>query len=78
MRIRPHAPISFRCQFGQFRFQATLFVEELIGSIAIQPILDQRKMPGMSTRVGDGHLMRAESALNLLAIDHFWPCPALG
>ena len=76
--IRAHASFTLRCKVGQFRFQAALRREKFFWLVAPQPVLQQLEMFGMGRRVGERHLMRAERAFNLQAIDHLWPCPSFG
>ena len=40
--IRAHASIASGRQFGQFRFQAALLIEEFLRAIAPQPVFQQR------------------------------------
>ena len=76
--IRAHASFALGCQFGQFRFEATLRVEQFLRPVAPQPVFQQLQMFGMRGRVGERHLVRTESAFNLQAVNHLRPGPALG
>ena len=76
--IGAHAPVARGRKFGQFRFQAPLLVEQLLRPVAPQPVLQQLEVLGMGGRVGERHLVRTESALDLQAVDHLGPGPALG
>ncbi len=77
--IRAHAPFALGRKFGQFRLQAALLVEEFFRPVAPQPVFQQLEVFGMGGRViGERHLVRAEGAFNLQAIDHLRPGPALG
>ena len=78
VRIRAHAAVALGRKFGQFRFQAALLVEEFLRPIAPQPVFQQLEMFGMGGRIGERHLVRAERAFDLQAIDHLGPGPALG
>ena len=78
MRIRAHASFALGRQFGQFRFQAALRIEEFLRPVAPQPVFQQLEVFGMGGRVGERHLVRPEGAFNLQAIDHLRPRPALG
>ena len=73
---RPLAPLG--CQFGQFRFEAAPLIEEFLWPVAPHPGFQQFEVFGMGGRVGKRHLVGTEGALNLQAIDHLWPRPALG
>ena len=76
--IRAHASFALGRQFGQFRFQAALLIEEFLRPVAPQPVFQQLEVFGMGGRVGERHLVRPEGAFNLQAIDHLRPRPALG
>ena len=77
MGIRAHAAFALGRKFGQFRFQSALLIEEFLRSVAAQPVFQQLEMFGMYIWM-QRHLMRAESAFDLQAIDDFRPGPALG
>ncbi len=78
VRIRAHATVALGRQFGQFRFQAALFIEELFGSVAPQPVFQELEVFGMCGRVGERHLVRPEGAFDRQAIDYLRSGPALG
>src|ERR1700683_1794657 len=78
MGIGAHASLTLRRQFSQFWFQTALFIEEFLGPIAPQPIFEQLEVLGIGGRIGERHLVRTESALNLKAVDDFRARPALG
>ncbi len=78
MGIRPHASFALGRKFGQFRFRATLLIEEFLRPVTPQPNFQQLEVFGMSGRVGERHLVRSEGALDLQTIDHLRPRPALG
>ena len=65
--IRPHASLTLGRKFGQFRFQAALFVEEFLRPVALQPIFQELEVFGMSGWVGERHLVCPEGAFNLQA-----------
>ena len=75
--IGAHASLALGRQFGQFRLQAALLVEELLRPVAPQPVFQQLEVFGMGGRV-ERHLVRAEGAFDLQAVDHLRPGPALG
>ncbi len=75
--IRTHAAFAFGCEFGQFRFQTALLVKDLLWPVAPQPVFEHREMFGIGGRVFDRHLVRAEGAFNLQAINHLRSRPAL-
>ena len=76
--IRAHASFALGRKFGQFRFQAALLIEEFLRPVAPQPVFQQLEVFGMGGRVGERHLVRAEGAFDLQAVDHLRPRPALG
>ncbi len=78
MGIRAHASFTRGREFGQFRFQAALLIEEFLRPVAPQPVLQQREVFGMRGRVGERYLMCAERAFDLAAVDHLRPRPAFG
>ena len=49
VRIRAHAAFAFGRQLGQFRLQAALLIEELLGPIASQPVFEQLEVLGMAS-----------------------------
>ncbi|MNC92093.1 hypothetical protein D3C83_84580 [compost metagenome] len=77
MRIRAHAPVPRGRKRGQFRFQAALHIEQLLGPVASQPCFQQSQVPGMGGGM-ERDLVRSEAALNLESIDDPRPGPALG
>ena len=76
--IRAHASFALGREFGQFRFQAALLVEEFLRPVAPQPVFQQLEVFGMGGRVGERHLVRTEGAFDLQAIDDLRSRPALG
>ena len=75
--LEPMRRSPFGRKFGQFRLQAALLVEEFLGPVASQPVFQHLEMFGMGGRVGERHLVRAERAFDLFAIDDLRPGPAL-
>ena len=76
--IGAHASFALGRQFGQFRFQTALLIEEFLRPVASQPVFQQLEVFGMGGRIGERHLVRTEGAFNLQAIDDLRPRPALG
>ena len=76
--IGAHASLALGRQFGQFRFQPALLIEEFLRPVAPQPVFQQLEVLGMGGRVGERHLVRAEGAFHLQAVDHLGSRPALG
>ena len=56
--IRAHASFALGRQFGQFRFQASLLIEEVLRPVAPQPVFQQLEVFGMSGRVSERRLVR--------------------
>ena len=75
--IRAHASFALGRKSSQLRFQAALRVEELLRPVAPEPFFQQLEVLGMRGRLGDRHLVRAEGAFDLQAIDDLRPRPAL-
>ena len=64
--IGAHAARAGGGQFGQFRFEAALVVEEFFGPVAFQPVLKLLQMFGrVRGGVGERHLVGAEGAFDL-------------
>ena len=76
--ICSHASFSLGRKFGQFRFQASLLIEEFFGLVASQPVFQQLEVFGIARQVGQRNLMRAKRAFNRQTIDNLRPRPALG
>src|SRR5476649_910548 len=77
VRIRPHTFCALGRKLRQFRFQATVLIEEFLGAIALQPVFEHLEVLGMGSRVGKRYLVRPESTFNLQAIDYFRSGPSL-
>ena len=78
VRIGAHPPVALRRQFGQFRQQAAIFIEQFLGLVAFHPAFKLLDMIGMLGIHQERHLVRAEGALDLQTIDDFRSGPALG
>ena len=77
MGIGAHAPLAFWRQFGQFRDEPAIRVEQLLCPVAPHPALELPQMLGMLGINEQRNLMRPEGSLVLQAVDHSWPRPAL-
>jgi hypothetical protein len=64
MRVRAHAARAPWGKLGQLRHQAPTLVEELLGAVAPQPVLEDAKVVAVIADVGDRHLVRAPRALD--------------
>jgi len=78
VRVRAHSPVAPRRQFGQLRPQATGVVEQLPGTIAQHPLLEQPHVVGLVEELGQRHLVRPPAALDGLAVHFPGAGPALG
>ena len=65
MRIGAHAPVALGGQISQFRQQAAIVIEQLLGLVAFHPGFKLRDMFGMVGVDEQRHLMRAKRALDL-------------
>ena len=73
MRVRTHALLALRSEFGQFRLsQPAVFIKELLRPVALQPIFQHLQVFGMGSRVRERHLVRPERAFNLQSIHYSW------
>ncbi len=70
MRTGAHRPR--RCQIDQIRI-VLCRVEKLVRPIASQPLLEQRQVAGIASRVRDRDLVRAPEPLDPKAIDLLGP-----
>ncbi len=77
VRIGAHASLAPGRKFGQFGLEAALRVEELFRPVAPQPFFQQPEVLGMRGRL-ERHLVRAEGAFHLQAVDDLRAGPALG
>ena len=78
VRIGAHPPVALRRQFGQFRHETSMLIEQFFCLVAFHPAFKLLEMIRMLGIHQDRYLMRPERALNLQAIDDFRSCPALG
>ena len=69
MRIGAHPAVALRRQFGQFRDESAIFIEQFFGLVALHPAFQLLDMIGMIRIHQKRHLVRSESALDLEAID---------
>ncbi|OPZ67628.1 MAG: hypothetical protein BWY83_02559 [bacterium ADurb.Bin478] len=78
MRIVAHAVRPFRRQFSQFRFEASLLVEQLIRLIAHQPGLQRLQLVRFVFRIGQRHLVGTPGILDLFSVHLLGAGPAFG
>ena len=78
MGIGTHAPVALRCQLGELGHQPARVVEQLLGPVALHPALEEPDMVRVLRIDEQRHLVGAESALDLQAVDDLRPRPALG
>src|ERR1700684_1200677 len=78
MRIRAHTAIPARGERGQLRYEAAIFIEELLRLVAAHPALQLQEVLGMVRIDNQRYLVRTESALDLEAVNSFGSCPPLG
>ena len=78
MRVGAHAPLALRRQRLQLGAQAAVGIEQLLGLVAAQPVLEQLQVRRVAAHVGERHLVRAPRALDLVAADLLRSGPALG
>ena len=78
VRIGAHPPVALRRQFGQFRHEPAIFIEQFLGLVAFHPAFQLLDMIGMLGIHQQRHLVRSEGALDLQAVDYFRSRPALG
>jgi hypothetical protein len=69
VRIGAHPPVALRRQIGQFRYQAAIIIEQLLGLVAFHPAFKLLDVIGMLWIHQERHLMRSERTLDLEAID---------
>jgi hypothetical protein len=76
--IGAHPPWSFRGQCLQLRHQAPLGIEQLIGFVASQPVLQLLEVGRIVMDSRQRHLMGPPEPLDLVAIDLLRTGPAFG
>ena len=59
-------------------YRVTPIVKELLGTVAVQPLLELGQMLGVGANLGQRNLMAAEGPLHLQPVDVPWTGPALG
>ncbi len=67
--IGAHPAVALRRQFGQFRHEPPIFIEQFLGLVAFHPAFKLLDMIGMLGIHQERHLVRSESALDLQAVD---------
>ena len=60
------------------RHQVPVFVEQLLGPVALHPLFEDPDVLGLGGQFGKRHLVRAESALDLLPVHYLGAGPAFG
>ncbi len=76
-RVRAHAAIAGRHERAELADRRARRVEELLGPVRPQPLLEHFAVSVVAARVRERHLMGAERALDALAVDHRRAGPAL-
>ena len=76
VRVGADAVVALGREFAQLGNQAAVLVEQLFRVVAAQPVVQNLQVLGLIHH--DRHLMRAEAALDLLAVHHLGAGPALG
>ena len=76
VRVGADAVISFRSEGAQLGDQAIVFIEQLFGFIAQEPVFEQLKVFGLFHR--DGDLMGAEGVFDLHPVHDLRARPAFG
>ena len=74
--VGTQAGVALGGQLLELGDEAAVLIEQLLGVVALQPLLEQVQMLGGLH--GQGHLVGAEGALNLLAVHNLGAGPALG
>ena len=78
MGIGSHAPGAFGGQLGEFLDQPPALVEQLLGPVALHPVLEDRDVLRLGGHVRDRYLMRPPCALHLKPIHHLGARPPFG
>ena len=78
-RVVEHAEsqVALRHELPDVRGGAAVDLEQFLGLVRAQPRLDDREVGRVRLEVARGHLVGAERALDLLAVDFLRPGPAL-
>jgi hypothetical protein len=77
VRVRAHPPLALRRERCEFGHQAAFVVEELLGPVAQEPLLELAQVGGGVPHGGHRHLVRAPAVLGLLPVDLLRARPAL-
>jgi hypothetical protein len=77
VRVRAHAARAGRRQRAQVRREAAAIVEQLLGTVAMQPRLERRELDGIRAHRGQRDLVRAERALDGQPVHDLRAGPAL-
>ena len=77
MRQRAHAQVAVRRERRELGDERAALVEELLGPVAAHPPLEQREVLGVLADAAERHLVGAEGALDLDAVDLVRAGPAL-
>ena len=78
MRVGAHAPRAHGGKFAQVRARAAVGLEQFLGAVAFQPVLEQAQVGRIARHVGERHLVRAPRTLRPASVDGLRPGPALG
>ena len=78
VRVGAHPPLTARGQRGEVRHQGPGGVEELLGPVRAQPLLQLRQVLGVAAHLGDRDLMRPPGPLHRQPVHHLGPGPPLG
>ena len=76
-RVRPHPPFALRRERLELGHESALVVEELLGPVAAEPLLEEAQVVGVVARRRHRHLVRAPGSLDLLPVDLARPGPTL-
>ena len=77
MRVGAHPPVPRGASACKLRDQPSALVEQLVGPVAAQPLLEQLAVLGVAAGLGQRDLVGAEGALDRDAVDLLRPGPAL-
>ena len=78
MRRGAHPELAVRGVFGDLRVQAAVFIEKLLGTVGLQPLLQLGQVLRIRADLVQRNLMAAPGALHLQPVDDLRPGPALG
>ena len=78
VRVRAHPALAGRRQRRELRAERAALVEELLGSVAAQPLLELCQVLGVRAHGRQRHLVGPEGALRRQPSTSFGPGPALG